>query len=281
MGVSALIKSSVHFFVFSSFYIAGCALVMIAQSNGLLNLSYDISHYMWFVFFSTICSYNFHWGLTYAPDTGSPRLSWTRRHRKIHLVLYVAGAVGSIFLFTWFTKHWFWISISILLTFLYSAPKLYIFRLLRRIAIGKTIFLAMVWMYVTTALPVFISGKSWQTTDVLFCLSRFFYIYSICIVFDYRDRDDDKKQGLRSLITYLDARGVDRLFYFSLLVFAAVTITLVFTGVPFLQVCLLLIPGIIMVPLYKIAKKNFSDYLYYIILDGMMMFPALLTLIFK
>ena len=280
MGVTALIKSSIHFFVFSSIFIAVCALVMIHQTNQLLSLDYDIYHYFWFVFFSTVCSYNFHWGLTPASETTLVRLSWTKRNRLLHYTLFVIGAIGAIFFFTWFIDHWLWVGIGVILTFLYSAPKIQALRSLRNVAVGKTIFLAMVWMYVTTALPIFISGKSWQPGDILFCVSRFFYIYSICILFDYRDRDYDKKEGIRSMITYLDSKGVDRLFYFSLVVFAATTCGLFFTGLSLLYVILILIPGIIMVPLYKIARKNFSDYLYYILLDGMMMLSALFTLIF-
>ncbi|RYF79138.1 MAG: hypothetical protein EOO03_18410 [Chitinophagaceae bacterium] len=144
---------------------------------------------------------------------------------------------------------------------------------------GKTIFLAMVWMYVTSALPVFISGKQWQATDILFCISRFFFIYSICILFDYRDRDYDKKEGIRSMITYLDDKGVDRLFYASLIFFTIATFMLWPAGFSFIDTVLIIVPGIVMLPLYKIGKKNFSDYLYYIGLDGMMMLPALLTTI--
>jgi hypothetical protein len=39
----------------------------------------------------------------------------------------------------------------------------------------------------------------------------------------------------------------------------------------------LLSPVFILVPLYPIAKKNFSDYLYYFVLDGLMMFSSILT----
>lgn len=253
--------------------------MMIHQANKLLVLNYDSLHYSCFVFFSTLCSYNFHWGITPASDTASIRLGWTYRHKKIHLLLFIIGAIGAGWFFTWFIGHWFWMGISVVLTFLYSAPKLAALRRLRNIAVGKTIFLAMVWMYVTAALPVFISGKSWEPADILFCISRFFFIYSICILFDYRDRDYDKKEGIRSMITYLDNKGVDILFYSTLALFAISSALLIPAGFSVSDTLLIIVPGIIMVPLYKIGKKNFSDYLYYIGLDGMMMLPALLTTI--
>jgi 4-hydroxybenzoate polyprenyltransferase len=276
----ALIKWSVHFLVFSSIYIAACALIMVHQTNDLLDLHYDIFHYYCFVLFSTICSYNFHWGLTPSVETDQGRLGWTVRNKRVHIVLFIIGGAGAAWYFFYFTEHWFWLGIGVILTFLYSAPKVPLLRDLKNIAVGKTIFLAMVWMYVTTALPIFLSGTTWGAAQILFCISRFLFIYSICILFDYRDREYDKKEGIRSMITYLDDRGVDRLFYLSLILFAISTAALAITGFGILQVVLILLPGVIMVPLYYLARKNFSDYLYYILLDGMMMLSAILTSIF-
>ena len=273
-------RSLIHFIVFSSLYIAGCALMMIYQANHLLQLNYDKLNFAIFVLFATLCSYNFHWGLTSNTETTLVRLSWTIRHRKLHVFLFIVGAIGAAVYFLYFIEHWFVLSISVLLTFLYSAPKVPFLTFLRKVAVGKTIFLSMVWTYVTAVLPLLLDGRTWTITDLLFCASRFFFIYSICILFDYRDRDWDRREGIRSMITYLDEPGVDRLFAFSLAAFAALTVALYFTGFSLLAVILSLIPGIIMIPLYKISKKNFSDYLYYIVLDGMMMLPAILTTLF-
>jgi len=274
------IRKLTHFIVFSSIYIAVCAIVMIYQTRQLLQLRFPADNYYLFVFFSTLCSYNFHWGLTPAGETDLIRLAWTARNKKTHLVFFIIGLIGAAYFSFYFIEHWLWLAIGVVLTFLYSAPKVPVLRSLRNIAIGKTIFLAMVWMYVTTALPILIAGESWHLREILFCISRFFFIYAICILFDYRDRDYDRKEGIRSIITYLDDKGVHRLFYISLAAFAASTLFLAFTQFSAPAMVLILIPGIMMIPLYNIARKNFSDYLYYILLDGMMMAPALLTFIF-
>ena len=39
----------------------------------------------------------------------------------------------------------------------------------------------------------------------------------------------------------------------------------------------MIIIGLVVLALYKTAKRNFSDYLYYFVLDGLMMLSALLT----
>ena len=48
-----------------------------------------------------------------------------------------------------------------------------------------------------------------------------------------------------------------------------------------LQVMALVVPGIILSLLYYPSKRNFSDYLYYFILDGLMMLSAPLLLLAK
>jgi len=167
------------------------------------------------------------------------------------------------------------------MTFLYSAPKIpnKHFRALGKIALGKTIFLALVWTYVTVVLPIVINGNEWHPDFYLYALSRFFLIYAICILFDYRDREDDKSIGIRSLITWLSESGIRKLFILSILLFFLLTIGMLFYQYDLLTIFILLLPGIITAALYNYARKHLSDLLYYFVLDGLMALSALLMLL--
>ena len=181
-----MLKSVVNFFLFSSLYIALCAVVMVYQLHLLFpEVSIPASFYL-FVFFSTVCSYNFHWWLTVHSATGSERLQWALKYKRLHLVLHFIGMAGAVIFFFMIRQHWAWIALGAFITFLYSAPKIpqRIFISLRRIAIGKTIFLAFVWMYITSILPLLVSGVAWQPAYSWLAISRFFLIYAICILFD-------------------------------------------------------------------------------------------------
>jgi 4-hydroxybenzoate polyprenyltransferase len=256
---------------------------MVWQTSWLLLGAPPSGRLIGFVFFSTVCSYNFHWYLTPYSVNPSRRALWTQRHKVLHFILYLVGLVGAAVYFFYLLSHIVALCFGAFVTFLYSAPKLPqpIFRRLRDIAVGKTIFLAFVWMYVTTVLPLIIAGASWHTGHFLFSLSRFFLIYAICILFDYRDRADDRRDGIRSLITLLNEKGIHRLFVASLSLFGVTTIALAFFHYPAFYILLLLIPGILLAFLYEKAKKDFSDYLYYFVLDGLMMFSSLLMLVFR
>ncbi len=240
-------------------------------------------HFAGFVFFSTLCSYSFHWYLTNHSAIPSPRIDWLKKYRITHVILFIIGAAGSAIFFYYLLPYWFWLIVSAVITFLYSAPKIPhpYFRALRKVALGKTIFLAFVWMYVTTILPVIVAGNNWNGGITLFTLSRFFLIYSICILFDYRDRADDKAAGIRSMITYFSEKNIRNLFILSLLLFALFTISMLRYGYQPDEIILLLIPGIVVAALFNYARRNFDDMFYYFVLDGLMALSALLMLVFN
>jgi 4-hydroxybenzoate polyprenyltransferase len=270
-----------NFFIYSNLFIALCAVLMVYQTYELLLHTTPAFYFTAFIFSATICSYSFHWYLTPTDiEIISPRTQWLSRYKKIHLALFfigLAGAAGSGF---FLLNHWYWLLLSAFITFLYSAPKIPhpYFKLLRKVALAKTVFLAFVWMYVTTILPLLISDQPWRTDFSLFAAGRFFLIYAICILFDYRDREYDKSIGIRSLITWLSDKNITLLFIISLLFFLIFTGWLIRYGYSSGVVIILLLPGAITAGLYRYAKRNFSDMLYYFVLDGLMALSSLMTL---
>jgi 4-hydroxybenzoate polyprenyltransferase len=236
-----------------------------------------------FVFSGSMCSYNFHWYLT-PPNQENPseKLVWNISNNRIHLILFIAGIIGSAVFSFLLIEHWIWLVLTAFVTFLYSAPKIpfKIFSFLRRIAIGKTIFLAFAWAHVTTLLPFLVHLDHIEPQHFWFVVNRFLYIYAICIIFDYRDVEEDRKAGIKSLITILNEKSIDVLFWITMLLFLVTSIILnSYFSID--EMIALLIPGIILSLLYYPSKKNFSDYLYYFILDGLMMLSVPLLLLTK
>lgn len=254
---------------------------MVQQTGWLLFAEDPLTDYIRFVFFSTLCSYSFHYYFTTHSVIPSPRISWMQQNRRVLLLFFVTGLAGSLFFFFRLYAFRYWLLPAVLATFLYSAPKIPhpLFHQLRKVAIGKTIFLAFIWMYVTAVLPVIVSGKEWNNGFSIFAASRFFFIYCICILFDYRDRQDDKANGVRSLITFLEEKSITRLFLFSLLVYTVLTFILLQYGLHYRDLIFLLVPGGLLAALYNYARRHFSDLLYYVVLDGLMAFSALLMLV--
>lgn len=272
-----MLRGLFNFIIFSSVYVACCAILMIWQTNTLLHITEVSKPYYFFVFCATICSYNFHWYLTPADYSTSERILWGARYKALQLVLCGLGALGAAWGFWQLREHWWPLSGAAVLTFLYSAPKVPhpAFVWLRKIAIGKTVFLTAVWIYVTTVLPILIEKQAFSSTMIFLTLHRFFLVYAICMLFDYRDLESDKKEGIRSLITYLDGPGLKKLYIASLILAATFALAL-FPVDGWLLTFVLLTPVIVTILLTRYAIRNRSDHFYYFVLDGMVMLSALI-----
>ncbi|ATL47999.1 hypothetical protein COR50_12950 [Chitinophaga caeni] len=275
-----MFKALFNFILFSSIYIAICAVCMTWQTNVLLALNYDATDYYKFVFFATLCSYNFHWYLTPVSLDASHRIQWGAGKRRLQMAFTILGGLASAYYVIPLLQHWFWIAIAMVMTFLYSAPKIPhpLARHLQKVAFGKTLFLTFVWTYVTTTLPGLIAGN-WEWLPFLALnIHRFFLIYAICILFDWRDKVPDKAAGIRSLITYMDDRHLFMLYFACLAVSGIAAISLL-PHTPTWIVATLLVPVIIIATIRKFAQKNTNDYVYYFVLDGMMAFSAFLHIL--
>lgn len=276
-----LLKKLFNFFLFTSLFIALCAVLMVYQTALLFDLHLPVEFYA-FVFSGTVCSYNFHWFLT-PPDIDQPtsKLKWSLANRTVHFWLFVLGLLASGILAFLLIKFWLYLAVSAVLTFLYSAPMINhpLTVWLRSIAIGKTIFLAFAWMHVTTLLPLLIADAV-SEQHILFAVNRLFVLYAICIAFDRRDVEKDRQAGIKSLITHLSLNAVDRLFYVSLTI-ALLTTVMLRGWFTLMNVVCLLLPILLMGLLYERSKSTKSDYFYYFLLDGLMALSAPLLILAK
>jgi 4-hydroxybenzoate polyprenyltransferase len=276
-----LLKKLFDFFIFTSLFIACCAVLMVYQAFLLFGLSFPPALYF-FVFFGTVCSYNFHWYLTPPGPYHTFKLYWNFSNRKLHGVLFILSLVGAAVCALFLNRHWLWLFFTALFTFLYSAPKIPnpLFVSLRKIAVGKTIYLALAWTHVTAMLPLLIAAGHLLPVYVWYSINRLFFLYTVCIVFDRRDVEADRRAGIKSLVTALNEKGVDCLFWFSGLV-VLVTGGILGIWLPVPAVVILLVPSAVLALLYQQSKQSHSDYLYYFLLDGLMALSAPLLILAK
>ncbi len=226
-----------------------------------------------------MCSYNFHWYLTPGEYSSGERLNWSREHKRVEWILFLFSGLATTYYFLFLHRYAGWIAIGAFLTFLYTAPKIpwRPLQTLQKIAVGKTLFLTAVWTYITTILPVVISGGPFGPAVLLITLHRFFLIYAVCIMFDFRDQKRDRLQGIRSLVTRLSEKGNDRLFYTVCALAIIVTTALCFFGYSAAIVAALCCPVVLGGLLYPVSKRSHSDYLYYFVIDGLVALSAGLT----
>jgi len=157
---------------------------------------------------------------------------------------------------------------ALVLTFLYTAPKIdwKLFVRLRKLAIGKTMYLASVWTYVTVLLPILISEQPPSLTIALFVAEKFFFLLALCMLFDWRDQKQDQQQSIRSMATLLPPNQLRLLFQLSLYVSIGLSLFSSSIGTALTNS----LPAIATLLLLPFAWKSSSDYLYYGLLDGLM-----------
>src|ERR1041384_4358877 len=173
MKLKIILNYLFNYFVFGNFFIAVCAVVMFIHTKLIFSLRIE-NAFLPFIFFSTLCSYSLHWYLTTHINAVSLRLKWSASHRTFLIVLFLISTICSVIFFLRVIPYYKVLIPLAFVTFMYTAPKipLHPFILLRRIAVMKTTYLTLVWVFITAVLPVLLSDSLWSYSNTLFAINR-------------------------------------------------------------------------------------------------------------
>lgn len=267
-----------RFILTHAVFIALCAVALTMQTNQLLQYQHNYWLYG-FVFFATLCSYNFHL-LTgaFTAKAGEDRsIEWQRHSTTLLFIIIAAAGMG------WMLLHlkeiWLFIALAFIATAAYTIALLPIPTLqkIRQLGFIKTILLAGTWTFVTTCLPMAFAAKGVGENEIVFTLHRFVFVLQICYIFDLRDKKIDKVRGLHSLVTDIPPGIVNFVFY------GFVAVFLLLTG--FLHTCLdstgytfcFLFVQVFAFILYQLSQQQRSYLFYYFLVDGLLLLSPLLT----
>ncbi len=230
-----------------------------------------------FIFLSTLFTYFFHSLVNTIDPPASQRHRWNQRHRKLILMVFIL--LGICTYMTWwpFRFHPWPLVAAGLAAFLYTAPNLPFqpFYSLRRFAIGKTIYLALVWTYATSLLPIMLAGEQVNNDLIIFSLSRFFLVYAICILFDWRDREEDRAKGVRTLATLTLEKNLRAIYFLSILLSLSFSVWHGYDGHSLTSIFMSL-PALFLFFIYPRAERERGELFHYVLLDGLMMLSAIL-----
>jgi hypothetical protein len=264
-----------HFILSHSIFIAFCAVGLCYQTAVLLHI--NLSYYFYgFIFFSTVCSYNFYWLLSGFAFAGIPLVSYLKKHYTNLLVFIIAG-FGLLYSVTGIINMLPLICAAMLLTLLYAVPLLpfKISIIARKAGIVKTVLLAFTWAFITVYLPYKMAPTGNRFTLLLLFNNRFLFMLMLCIIFDARDTHIDKIRGLQSLTTILSVQTVQRIMaaIFALFILNGIILRIYYHEI--LQIIALLITGVLVAMVYLFSLKKRGYFFYYFLVDGLMLFSAL------
>jgi hypothetical protein len=266
------------FFVFSNLYLSLGTVLMCWTTNYYVG-GHVVSVYLVFVFLATLCSYCLHWALTEGePDT--LRMQWTIEYRKLLFLFFSLAAFGAIYTGWSLLQYWKWILPLVVLTFLYTAPKIPFrpFSYLKGFALGKTVYLAFVWTAVTVVLPIILSDIAWTPSIICFLCNRFLLFLLSCVLFDYKDRKEDA--GIKNLITYINEPMLNWIFGALLCLFFLSSVYLYSFDYSInkeLNAFALNLPALLLGTTFSISKKTKNDRWFFVFLDGLMFLTGVIA----
>ena len=271
------------FILFSSIFIALCAIGLCIETNILLGVPLNNFSFYCFVFGATLVQYNLHYLLKKAAVPNSERLRWSQKNRMIHVIFLSTGVLLILFsFFSFHLEHFVILALLGCISVLYSFPFLP-FGKKRRIkdyGFLKIITLALLWTLVTVWFPV----NGWQTDHGLFAFvfaKRFVFMLVLCLLFDVRDIEIDSKEQINTLAVVLGKKKSYRLSYILLLLFVALSF-LQYYYLPQINFLIAMIVSAIATWItIEITKKTNSDFIYLAGIDGMMLLQPILIYLFS
>ena len=144
-----------HFILSHSIFVAVCAVALTFQTALLLQFSIDLFVYG-FIFFATLCSYNFYWLLSKLSFASQKNIPGLLKKETTGFLLLIISSIGLLYCFLRTAIPLHFVITAVLLTILYAIPLLPVsfLRFTRKAGVLKTVLLAFTWAYVTVIIPL-------------------------------------------------------------------------------------------------------------------------------
>jgi 4-hydroxybenzoate polyprenyltransferase len=274
-----LAKRLAEFILFSSIFIAACAVAFCIETNLLLHLPLNSISFYCFVFGATLAQYNLHYLVKTSAVKNSQRLAWSLKNKNLHKILLAIGIILILFSFLSFRLHHF-IILGILgvIAFLYSLPVIPTGNKKRIKDYGfiKIFTLSLLWTIVTVWFPV-VNFSFEKNIFVLVFLRRFVFMFVLCLLFDIRDIEIDRKENINTIAVILGKKRSYFLAYILLFVFIILSLFQFYYFNDKGILIAMLLSAIITFFTVEVTKKINSDFIYLAGIDGMMLLQALLV----
>ena len=266
-------------FIFShSIFISLCAAGLSFQTLQILHA--PINYFLLgFIFFACLCGYNSYWVFSkYLFGKPADKISFIIKNldAAVIIVFSLSGMLTC-------ALHLHLIWYNILLTFLFllfygaSLMPFAFFRYIRKIGFVKTILLSLTWAHVTIMIPLQKTVFELSTLEILLYLNRFLFMLMLCILFDKRDMVTDQIRGLGSLATIVSEKNLNRMILVVFLLLLLSCFLLFQYQFEMRYFLALIITALGTLWAYAMSLKKRGYYFYYFIVDGMMLFSAVVS----
>lgn len=273
-------KRFFDFILFSNIYVALGAVCLVAGSSIQLKQSHLPLNYLLLIFFATLFVYNFQRIFYKRPENiehPSVRRIWIAKNIVILKILAGIGLGGSILLFFFNDFHVIYFLLPLLLLALfYFMPTIKF----RKNPVLKLATLVTVWTIATSLTPAILQGYPTKIAIFIHTAARFWFMMAICIPFDIRDMEQDKKENVVTIALILGENKSRWLALFCMLIYSIFIIIEFISGVINLKLLnALILATIINSILILMSSTKRNEYFYVAGLDGTMILQGVVAAI--
>lgn len=274
-------------------FIASAAACLVMETTLLTNGTVRLTAISMLVFFSTILIYNFHRVSGLFSEHSFSLRTIIQQIKSTPSSVKIMGGVAIIgILITAYFVHLKTLLLFFplaLLTIGYSLPVLMVNgkkKRLREIFIVKITTLSFVWSFATVTLPMADSGIDvLAASSIVLFAERFLFMLAICIPFEIRDMEQEKKWGNLTLPLIIGVNRSKFLGVFTLMIFCSIVYIQFNSNVamkdPAIHFTSPLVLSAAVAAIFILASNpNRDNYFFRIGLDGTMQLQFILVLLF-
>lgn len=286
-------------FFYGNLFAGLCAMALCIETNMQHALKLNGIHFYTIIFFGTVYYYTFLYLKGVPVNDLNERVVWykvnplvLKKTQNIILIFLVAD----VFFFIWKYKESFATLNSIkygqiilfpliALTYTYNLLPFPNMKKLRRIGWLKPFVIGFVWSGFVTVYPIIFYQIQIGSHAEIFALpsgwlwlKNFMFISTLCIMFDIKDYEEDKVNGLKTFAVQFGASNTIRFIIIPLVligIFSFLRFT-IHQGFPFLRIAINFIPYILLlISAYTLLHKKRSIIYYLSVIDGLMIVKAI------
>lgn len=269
-----IIKTMVYANVFISF--CAMAMVLVTYMVFPIPINFENNTYLLFVLLSTYLQYNVQRGYSiFQKDDLTERSKWVTAHKKTLIISIAICLITVLFLCNSlsYTSIAIMVGAEILSTLYYLPPFSF-----RKHGYVKPFLISLIWVISCVTVPLIENNLLTQNSS-WFMVSHFFFIATLCTLFDIKDAEEDYLNGVN---TYANKFGINVTKTLCIAMTILSSVGYLFFKHETMPLFLIsLIVGIITLMATVIANEKRHPFFYYLWIDGLILIQALLVFIFS
>ncbi len=295
-----MFKKLAHTFFFGNFFYGLCAVMLCIETNMQHKLALNGIHFYTLIFLGTIWYYTYSY-LKHTPtEYQNERTKWYVKNAAIlkhtqNIILFILIADAAFFIVKYQQSFVAMNSLQygqillfpiIALTYTFNILPFPEIKKLRRIGWLKPFVIGFVWSGFVSVYPVIfyqlqtnhVHADVFSMPSGLLWLKNFMFISTLCIMFDVKDREEDKKAGIKTFAVQL---GIKKTILFIIipLVIAGIVAFILFVEknhFPYQRIMANAIPYILLlITAYSLIHKKRKIIYYLFVIDGLMIVKAI------